>query len=257
VSAASRVDLSLVVALRGRAEHLSVLLAWLARERRMQEAPLWDLFVVEGASNPSAAQALHGLEWARHIFVRQDGPFCKAELLNRGAELSVAKYVAPLDVDLLPAHGVLEHQLELARSSPRCVVSGYRVMLLEQPAADPLPQDDELVALAWSQGVASLGPEERPTARLKYLLRQDRFGICPFFPRERLLAAGGWDEQYVGWGAEDEDILYRLGTSLTMVRAYDLLYFHMPHGQEPDWNVPELTAANRLRFSSKRMLRHD
>lgn len=252
MSTSQKPELSLIVPVRGRAEHLSVLLAWLARERLLNGSSHWDLLLVEGAPVPRAAQATQGLDWARHIFVPQHGPFCKSQLLNRGAQLARGEFVASLDVDLLPAAGVLGRQLELARNCRACVVSGYRVMLHRQPRADALPDPRELAAEAWSNGTNSLGPEEQPSATLKYLLKHDRFGICPFFPREQLLAVGAWDEQYVGWGAEDQDILHRLAPTLTTVRAHDLLYFHMPHGPDPDWHVAELTAANRKRFFLKR-----
>ena len=38
----------------------------------------------------------------------------------------------------------------------------------------------------------------------------------------------------------------RLGR--TLVRSYDLLYFHMPHGADVGWNDPLLTEENRQRY---------
>lgn len=247
-----RPELTLIVPLRGRAEHLAVQLAWLARQRAQPEHAPWEVVLVEGDSASSGAEPASRFDWVRYLFVEQQGPFCKSQLLNRGLAHARGDFVTVLDVDLLPAAGVLQRQLRLARGCLECLVSGYRVMLSSQPVVEPLPAEADIAAQAWEDGTGALAPEDSPSATLKYLLRRERFGVCPFFRRSLLLEVGGWDEAYVGWGGEDQDLIHKLHASLTLLRGCDLLYFHMPHGADAGWRVPELTAANRRRFYSRK-----
>jgi hypothetical protein len=56
----------------------------------------------------------------------------------------------------------------------------------------------------------------------------------------------GWDEHYVGWGAEDQDMIHRyLGSDRFLLSSTDVVYLHLEHGHVADWNDGELTRKNR------------
>jgi hypothetical protein len=59
-----------------------------------------------------------------------------------------------------------------------------------------------------------------------------------------------------GGGPEDQDVIERAcDDGFTLVRSYDLLYFHMFHGTAEGWDDPALLATNREYFSKSRQAR--
>lgn len=93
---------------------------------------------------------------------------------------------------------------------------------------------------------ASLGPEDQPSALRKHLLGGERFGVMPLFWRDRLQTLGGWDEAFVGWGAEDQALIeHYLTPQQALCRCPELIYLHLHHGPAAGWNEPDLTQKNR------------
>jgi hypothetical protein len=248
--------LSLLTAYRGREHHLSVLLPWLARVREEEGFADFELILAEGDAQPTAARLAAEYPWVRYAHVPMTGNFRKAVLLNRGAALARGRFRSIHDVDMLPAEGVLALQLGLASESPRCLVTGYRVQLPEMPPAAPLPTTEELLGKMSDEDPSLICGEDDYGGFLKHLIARESFGVCPFYPAHLFDAVGGLDEGYVGWGPEDQDFIDRIcGRGVTLVRAYELLYFHMPHENEPGWFDQTLIAANRRRLAEAQRAR--
>jgi hypothetical protein len=245
--------LSLLTAYRDRAPHLDVLLAWLARVREAEGFADFELIVAEGDTAPRVAERVAAYEWARYVHVPMSGVFNKSVLLNRAARLARGRFFIIFDVDLLPAEGVLARHLSLAQSAPHLLFAGYRVQLVEMPAADALPTARALKESLDDDDPRHICPEDDRGPVLDFLLGGVRWGVCPCQPAAVFRAVGGMHEEYVGWGPEDEDIFERVcAQGLSLVRSYDLLYFHLPHDRRPDWHDPELVAANRRRIAERR-----
>ena len=244
--------LSLLTAYRQRQSHLKVLLAWLARMREEEDFTQFELIMVEGdAEASSSAKAMCSeYGWVHYHHVAMPGVFHKAKLLNYAASVAQGKHLMMYDVDLLPSKAVLSNHLRLAQESPRCLVAGYRVQLPDSLCDDlPLPEPTKLLADLASTDSNLICPEDEAGALRNYLLDGERFGVCPCIPVDLFRALGGVDEQFIGWGCEDQDLIHRLCLSgLTLVRSYNLLYFHLPHDYESEWRSQHLTNANRRRF---------
>lgn len=98
----------------------------------------------------------------------------------------------------------------------------------------------------------AIAPEDQPTALWKHLTQHEKFGVVPLFQRQRLQAIGGWDEAFVGWGAEDQDLIERyLVGGYALCRCPELVYLHLWHDREAAWTEPELVAQNRLHYYGK------
>lgn len=242
--------LSLLTTYRDREEHLKVLLAWLERIREAENFTDFEMLLVEGAAEPTAAAVASGRDWVTYVHVPMPGVFHKQILINRAASLARGEYRIPFDVDLLPAEGVLAQHLSMAREMPRYLIAGYRVQLKDTPGeASPLPTTRELLKGMDVKDQSLICEEDFHSSLLEYLLQKQRFGVCPCIPSRLFDELGGVDEQYVGWGADDQDLIERVCDSgLRLIRSYDLLYFHLPHGYGPDWATPEQVTANRQRF---------
>ena len=237
-------DLSLLTIYRNRPAHLQTLLGWW-QQQRLQVAQA-ELIVLEMVQTPTPGLA----NWvqdshAHYVHIACSGILHKTRGLNLGLKLAQGQYVAPLDVDLQPWRQTLADHLSLALNSPQLLVCGHRLMLpVETAAAETLPQ--------WV-AQAAIAPEDQPTALRKHLLHGEKFGVMPFFERQRLLEIGGWDEAFVGWGAEDQDVIERyLANNRYLCRCPHLVYLHWHHSAESQWHSPEIVAANRQHYYTKR-----
>jgi hypothetical protein len=251
--------LSLLSTFRGAARlpHLQLMLRWLARLRTAEQCTDFELLLIEGDAQPTVAALAAHYSWVRYHHLPQPARFHKPPLLNCAARLARGQFLMPFDVDLLPGAEVLGRHLALALESPRCLVAGYRVQLPALWAVDAeLPPGAALAAGLDVEDGRVLGPEDNPRALRKYLLRGERFGVCPCIPAAAYAAVGGMDEQFIGWGADDQDLIEKLCTQgLTLVRACDFIYFHLPHEHEKTWTDPELIAANRRLLAERRQAR--
>lgn len=246
--------LTLLTAYRNRAAHLDVLLPWLTRVREVEGFTDFELILVEGDADATAEGAVGGYDWVRYLHIPMAGVFNKGVLINRAADLARGSYLMVYDVDLLPAEGVLGRHLSLALGAPHLLFAGYRVQLIESLSAGALPEAGALLAGLDDDDPRHICPEDRGGPTLNYLLNGVRFGVCPCYPADLFQATGGLHEQYAGWGGEDEDLVERVcARGLTLVRAYELLYFHLPHEEhQPGWHEPALVEANRRRLAERR-----
>jgi GT2 family glycosyltransferase len=247
--------LSLLTAYRARPAHLEVLLDWLNRVRQVDGFAEFELVLVEGSARPVAPTACRHHDWVKYRFVEMPDAFNKSRLLNRAATEARGAFLMPLDVDLLPGPGVLHTHLSLAERSPACLLSGFRIQLPAIPDHRRGATREEI----WEQfnrtDMGLICEEDRyPRSLVERLLDGRRFGVCPCFPAEVFRAAGGYHEGYVGWGAEDQDLVERVcKAGLSLVRCYDLLYLHMPHpADEVGWREERLTSANRTLYFARR-----
>jgi len=240
--------LSLLTAYRGRPAYLQVLLRWLERVRTAEGFTDFEFILVEGAREATAAGVVSQYDWVVYQHLLIDGAFHKTALLNHAASLARGNYLMIYDVDWLPAEGVLPKHLSIATVSPACLVAGYRLQLPEILAVDNMPTARELRYQMSEDDVDLICSEDDYGAFLSHVLLQNPFGIAPCFPTSVFRTINGLDEAFVGWGPEDEDLIERAcKEGLTLVRAFDLIYFHLPHEYEADWFNRELIDANRKR----------
>lgn len=241
-------DLTLLIPYRERRPALLSLLTWLRIYEFPQDWPELQILLLEGNEVADAeVQALasqHGLDYD---CFNVGAVFHKTRLLNYGLNRVKTQYVTAYDVDLLPLQSrVLRQHLHLTAASPALLITGYRLMLdIESWPGTPALDD-----LATSAQVA---PEDQPSALRKHLITHERFGVLPLFTTARLQNLGGWDEAFVGWGAEDQEMIERyLGQDMSLCRIPELVYLHLAHGYHPSWYRTELIEHNRHYYYSKR-----
>lgn len=241
-------DLTLLIPYRRRQASLLSLLKYLEINSFPQDWPELQILLLEGDQSPSISiQSLAQHLGLEYQFLDVGATFHKTRLLNYGLSLVKTAYVAAYDVDLIPLHlTVLRRHLWLAGASPALLITGYRLML----SIESWPGYPALTELATS---AQIAPEDQPSALCKHLVANERFGVLPLFATERLQKIGGWDETFLGWGAEDQDVIERyLGNDLCLCRVPELVYLHLAHPYPPDWYSSEGVERNRRYYYSKR-----
>jgi hypothetical protein len=238
-------QLTLLTPYRDRCQHLTNQLAWWAQYEHKQDLE-WiviDLTAESYNEEPSDKTLQQTLQQHQvgYIPFPCSADFHKTKALNLGLAQAQGDWIAAFDVDLIPLGEILVRHCWLAQRSPQLLVTGYRLMApTETVAVSEISQMLEQT---------SLGPEDQPTALRKYLLKGERFGVMPLFRRDRLIAINGWDETFVGWGAEDQDLIERyLTPEQGLCRCPELVYLHLKHGAADGWNCETLTTQNRAHY---------
>jgi len=243
-------------------ETLAFVLAALAR----QSVPPGEVVVADDGSGAATA-AMLAAEAAgrpfRLVYVRQpDDGFRAARSRNNGIHAARGSVLAFLDQDTLPHRGWLASHL--AAVGPGRVSLGH-VMGLSEAAASGLTRaavdagafETMHAAAEWAQ----LGRVHRRYAvyallrragigiKTKPKLASGNFAAC----REDLRRVNGFDEEYRGWGQEDDDLgrrLYGAGVR-PRVRVCQAVVTHLPHPlRRPEaWKG----GANAARFAAGRV----
>ncbi|MDY7094027.1 MAG: glycosyltransferase family 2 protein [Acidobacteriota bacterium] len=234
--------ISLLVPYRNRTVHLRNLLSWF----RQADAPDRELILVEGAAEKTVQRLVEDCPGARYLFVENPDAFHLSRLLNRGLAAARGELILPFDVDLLPAPGVFRRHVAAAASAPRLVVAGYRLLT---PLESVSPEQRQEILFR-----VRLAASDHQQTILKRILDGESYGVAPILWRERLEEVGGWDEGFVGWGAEDQDLLERyLSDGRHLVRSEAFAYLHQHHEFESAWREPHLIAENRDRYQRRRI----
>jgi predicted glycosyltransferase involved in capsule biosynthesis len=229
--------LTLITPYRERLKHLMNQLLWWDQYSGKQGV---EWLVIELTPEPSLAlqDILHSHQ-VGYLHLPCEGAFHKTKALNLGLKQAQGQWIAAFDVDLLPWRETFSRHIWLAQQSPSCVITGYRLMAVTETVDLETLQLPSLEAFA-------LAPEDQPTALRKHLLQGERFGVMPLLRRDRLLEIHGWDEFFLGWGAEDQDLMERyLTPEIALCRCPELIYLHLHHEPVDNWNTPDLIQRNR------------
>lgn len=252
----NNVKLSLIVTYRQRENHLKSLMKWWETDRAKKICDLCEIILVEVDVLPSKfIQEYLYKDNFQYLHLDDGGLFHKTKALNMGLLHSQGQYIAAFDVDLIPISDTLLKHLEMAQLSPQLLITGYRVM------SDLEMIDEFNTSIDFSSNIITntyVAPEDKETALWKHLIRKERFGVVPLFERQRLLEIAGWDEKFIGWGGEDQDIIERyLESGRYLCRSPELVYLHLSHPPNPGWNEPHLIEENRKHYYNKMQSRNN
>jgi predicted glycosyltransferase involved in capsule biosynthesis len=233
--------LSLIMPYRDREAHLQTQLLWWNQQSDL--ANLCEILLIELSEKPSAwiADAIQDSNF-RYLHLPCSGTFHKTKALNLGLANAQGSWIVAYDVDLLPIGNTLSQHWQMAQSARSLLISGYRLMAATETIE--VTQMDAAIA------IAAIAPEDMPTALWKHLTHGERFGVLPFFQRQILEQIGGWDEGFIGWGGEDQDLIERYN-GYPLCRCPELVYLHLQHEPQTDWNEAELTNQNRQHYYAK------
>ena len=239
-------EVSLLIPYRNRPEHLRTFLKWFKRVEAMTDQV--EAILIETDAQPSlGSEQIGAYKNLIYHFDSNTGNFHKTRLLNVALNMASGKYALAYDIDLIPLDFEFKKHIEIADKSDDLLIAGYRI---NSKVREFREQDVDLV---WKyMHVGSIADEDIEEGCLKsQFLYGERFGTLPFFKRSELLKIGGWDERFVGWGAEDQDMIGRyLGSTRFLLKSPDLLYLHLDHDEAEGWNDQKLTDENVKLYES-------
>lgn len=256
------VDVSILLTTYRRPRHLALALASIARQQA--HGVTVEVVVSDDGSDddtPDVVSDFASMTGIPTQFVSQphDG-FRLARARNAAARLARGEYLLFLDGDcMIPPHHVASH---VARRCRGTALLGYCARLTEAASRPLVRETLDRVEL---DGLVT--PRERRLLRHRHrrawwhaVLRHPTkprlaggdFGVW----RDEFLAVNGFDERFVGWGQEDDDLGLRLRAA--GVRLESILdrtrSLHIWHASDPTstrrWrdgpNVPRLARKGRL-----------
>jgi predicted glycosyltransferase involved in capsule biosynthesis len=231
-------ELTLIVTYRNRKKHLKIFLS----QWESEFSEFCNLIFIEDNLYPSAENFLNGKNIVYKYIRNSTDVFNKAKLINIGLKSITTKYFCVFDIDLISYNDSLLKHLAFAKTLAPNIVAGYR---LNVPYKDYLSNN---------HNSKSISNENKPSAIKKYLLSSERFGINPIYETNLSKSINLFDENFNGWGCEDQDFLERYLTynNSSLFQSYDLLYLHVKHKHESNWKNRDLIESNRKYYYSKK-----
>lgn len=246
---ASSLEISVVVSTYQRPGHLRRCLQSLAAQQGV--AGQFEVIVVDDGSQDETAemvaqfsrQATFPLKFSTHP---HEG-FQLARCRNSGIRASSAPYLLFTDGDcIFPANHLRRH---LDARRPGLVRSGDCIRL-DQPTSELIDE----ATIRSGQFLQQVDPAQRKSLRRIYLKslayqiirhanRPKLVGWNMAVWREQLEQINGFDEQFRGWGCEDDDLASRLrrsGSRIATALGYTCGYhlWHPPHSTTPQqWSA--------------------
>lgn len=214
-------NVSVITTTYNRSEYFRLLLAALSRQSCLPD----EVVVADDGSSPDHAAAMRRAiadsPLACTMVTQDDKGFRAAAARNLAIRASKGDYLIFLDCDILPLPDVLKLHLEMAR--PGYVLSGNRAFLSEADtqhlfALRPEPSLQD-IADAWQKADHSHLPGV--AADFARHARRRRWGMArPHKPkvigchfsmcRADVERVNGFDENFEGWGYEDDDFTRRI-----------------------------------------------
>lgn len=242
--------ISVVTTVYNRPEHLRLLAAALAAQTR----PPDELVVADDGSDAATVAALErllpGCGIPAQVVRQEKDGYRLAAARNRAIRAATGDYLLFLDCDLVPLPDAVAVHARAA--APRRVLAGHRALLDEAATAALFAVRPAPAAAAWEQAWARADRGEmelaarlfaRHAARRRWHLarpHKPKLLGCHFsLFREDVARVNGFDENFVGWGYEDDDFarrLYKAGVEPRSVIA-EARALHLWH---PSLAPPEL-----------------
>lgn len=199
-----------------------------------------EVVVADDGSGPETAEVVRGAakrmnvlhEWREH-----DG-FRAARMRNRALARASGEYIVIIDGDILAHRDFLADHAHAAR--PNCFFVGKRVFLGPETTRLALESEAYWPSI-WSAGIM----RRRHLVRSRFVTRllgttgRHARSYNMAFWREDAVAVNGFNEDFVGWGGEDEEFAARLTNNGVKDRslACSALACHLYHPSRPNANL--------------------
>lgn len=189
-------SIAVITTVAGRHDHLRLQLSGLAASGQRP-----DLHVVVAMDDPDVAAVCGPAATIVNMALR-DGRLPIAAARNAGAERALAEgadMLVFLDVDCVPARGLLERYAAVARAAPDALLSGTVAYLPPPPIGGY--RLDELAGLALGHPARPVPADDEVTG-----LDHTMFWSLSFALRAATWSKiGGFHDAYTGYGGEDTD----------------------------------------------------
>lgn len=189
------------------------------------------ILLIEADAAPKFVWSELSDDKVQHVFVPHSGPFPKALLYNMGAKLSNAAILVFNDVDCIAEPTSLAACVfELITYQAHDVLSPFTPMIdVDGPLKQAFVADPSYEVLRDID-------KENLVEGSKLLYERNAGGVF-VFKRADFIKIGGLDGRFVGWGGEDNELLWRaqrLGLRWSSLPP-PLFHLHHTSANRPEW----------------------
>lgn len=199
----------------------------------------YEILLSDSGSNDGTARMLEGMNISNLRFITGENKG-RAGARNRGIKQAKGQIVLFTDADIIAEPDLLSRHFETHSENPGCAVVGCEVQV------DSLEEYEEVKADP--EKFRTLHPPQRKRLSWLYFLTGNASA-----PREKLIEAGMFDEQFQGYGHEDLELGYRLEKAgvpiLYNSRAVN--YHWHPVGFEENCEKRRMAGISTVRFFNK------
>lgn len=171
-----------------------------------------------------------------YVYLDRGPNSCRARSRNYGIDIARGKYIAFIDDDIVVNSDYLKQLERYYQYSDNLVIIGTRVNCSISVLDEYPPPQIKQMAFSKEHAAAMLEERHLTFNSLSYNLASQLYPwvmtvTCNLsVPRDLLLRAGGFDENFDKWGYEDLEIGYRLFKSgAVFVVNPNMLAFHQEH----------------------------
>jgi len=202
----------------------------------------------------------YGQEFANHSnvvyqFQKNDGLLHRTKMLNDGAKASIRKYISLYDTDVLFHPESIKATMETLRAGYNFVfpyngifidVSGNQKKEIMHKLKINIPiMDKTELYKKWGDKM--------------HVVHTHSMGGATFFNREVFLRAGGYNQNFISWGFEDNEIVHRftiLGCPPVRIRKSNLYHLNHFRGTDSQPNLPHVKK-NELELAKVKAMSKD
>jgi len=217
---AARPEVSFIIGHRGEARrpHLMAALQSIAGQR---DVPI-ECIVVEQAEEPTLEGRLPA--WVRYVFQKCATDYNRSATFNQGADVARGDLLILQDNDILIPAGYAAEVVARAREGWEFIDLKRFIFYLDEVASAAMFQRGDLLM-------------QHP------LITQNLQGGTIGVTRHAYDTIGGFDDEFVGWGGEDNDFWDRAETTGKAYRFGYLPIVHLYHAPQPGKVQPHTAPA--------------
>lgn len=163
----------------------------------------FELIILEGDKRPLFKFHENYSENTRYFFFEDQGPFNKSRLLNQGAKFSRSEVICFHDADMIGWPHLMRHAVDVLLDSDTSDVRTphWSILNVSGHLKRRFCQTLDFSCLK------TIDPDN-PPRDVNVLYKNQSSGIT-FWKKDRFFAVGGYNESFVAWGGEDEELLIR------------------------------------------------
>lgn len=210
--------ISIIITTYNRPDALALVLNALAQQSDQD----FEVLIADDGSHASTKELIESTDFSvslKHVWQADEG-FRAAKIRNKAVAQSSGDYLVFLDGDCIPLPQFVQKHRDLSERG--YFVAGNRT-LLSQPFTEKILAESvaihrfSLLQFVWAKYCGRINRYlpviSLPLGPLRKLKADDWRGVktCNLgLWKQDFLAVNGFDEEYVGWGFEDSDLVIRL-----------------------------------------------
>lgn len=210
----NRVDLSVIIGHRGE-ERLDLLLATLRSLAAQQEVNI-ECIVIEQDSKPTVVT--HLPKWVKYVFqeINSGCQYNRASAYNLGAKVAKGDMLLLHDNDMLVA-------VDYCSEIVKLISEGYEALNIKRYVFYLNQQDSQRIM----QSIYEL-----KNATPMYIVQNLEAGGSMAITKKAYFTIGGMDEDFIGWGGEDNEFWQRCSTLKRWIWGFSPV-IHLWHKSQP------------------------